>query len=174
MGYSTHPALVVENEDLLHRIRSALEEGRELRLAVQGNVSTEQYRLRRILASCDRHPEALRGEFLGLGDQVKLSVEGTTILIKAKGRTLNLIKARRTLTSEVKRISEYKGSMDQVSFYTGPDSPLNLEAALDAFLSIGWKLYPQTKTEDMEETSFVVERLSPSSPSEKGGFGKLG
>jgi len=169
MGYSTHPRLVSDNREILSQIRDTLSRGEELTLSVEGNVSTEQYRLRRILASANRHPEVFDGEFSGLGDQITLSIQGTNILVKAKGRKFNLIPPRKTLESELRRISSYPGSMDQITL----SPPFDLSDAISAFSEAGWTLHPQTRSinESGEEESFVVERIK--APVEKGGFNRF-
>lgn len=170
MGYSTHPGLVTENAELLSEIRDTLERGENLLLTIKGNVSSEQYRLNRILAACERHPEALRGEFVGLRAKASITVEGTNLLIKLKGGIVNFSRAKRSLEGEIRRIKAYPGNMDQVSFHPLPsDGDIS-----EHFSQIGWHVHLNTRTEDTDgEVSYLVERIKEGE-SEKGGFNRFG
>ena len=61
MGYSTRPSMVEDQVELLQEIKTTVIDGNEkLKLTIRDgdNVSTEQWRLRRLLAATDRHPRA--------------------------------------------------------------------------------------------------------------------
>ena len=88
MGYSTNAALVESNRAVLTLIKEGVSRGEEIILSVGDgtNISSEQYNLRRILASADRHPSACRGEFANLGQAVTLRIIDRTIIVRIKNK----------------------------------------------------------------------------------------
>lgn len=176
MGYNTTPILVEDNEHLLTQIKQAIDSHSALKYNIPtgGNISYIQYKLRRILAAADNHPETLDGIFHGLGQR-------TTIRVEFEQHRLSLepkkgLKGSKSLTLEVAQKSEediyreletYAGSMLTISFK--PSSSWDLGNFIETLSSLDWKLHLQTKEEEADGTlSFACEKVESSA-----GFGVL-
>lgn len=160
MGYATKPELVTENQALLESIKTAVAQGKQLRISTEsGEVDTEQWRLRRILAATDRHPSVLRGAFAGLGKRVSLRVEDEkTIIVKPRGQKSSSMKVHQASeVDELSRLDEYKGDLEIVSFHPSEEfTEDRFEAALS---SKGWTLHRSTREEKPDGTvTYAVER----------------
>jgi hypothetical protein len=99
MGYSTNPGLVEGHADILRQIKTAIDLGVEIRFKIPPDqLSSEQYRLRRILKAADVHKTACGGEFAGLGSLVTLSLdaEREEIVVRSRyGRSLGRASAEK-------------------------------------------------------------------------------
>lgn len=163
MGYSTNAALVEENWEVLTLIKEGLYNGKNTILAVDEgeNISSEQYKLRRILASADRHPEACRGEFANLGQAVTLNVEGRTIIVKPRGK-LSLSKALPTIETELSRLESFQGSIEMVTFAVPEDATDDMIVTL--FHAAEWELHISTRQDNEDGTRmYAVERITEES-----------
>lgn len=175
VGYNTRPEMVTDNIDLLTRIKRAVELGEELKFKVkeEAMVSTEQYRLRRILAATDIHRSAYGGEFAGLGAAVSLKMDasrGTIIVTPRVGVRLEEYKASERDALDV--LSEAKGSMAMVEFT--PSEEFALDQFVRRAFELGWIIHTSTRTETEDgAVSFAAERRE-SADSSNVGFGVLG
>lgn len=87
MGYNTNPGLIYNNVDLLRKIKEAVQSGQEIRFKTEGDIDSEHYKLRRILAATDRHRSAHGGDFAGLGASVSIKVDAERSLLILRPRT---------------------------------------------------------------------------------------
>lgn len=179
MGYNTNPGMVIDNEDILNTILAAITLGRAVKFNVTTgvNISSEQYRLRRILAATDNHQLALDGRFARLGSlcTIRVLFDEHQLLILPRGQTkgptpLSLSHAKTTELDIPSMLADFPGSMQVIEFT--PSSDFNLPQFKEDLSKLGWILHTTTRTEDDDGiVSFAVER---SEPEEARGFGALG
>jgi len=177
VGYNTRPEMVVANAPLLHQIKERLGAGQEMRLRIasEDNISTEQYRMRRVLAATDRHPEVMNGDFAGLGSRVTVSIDMTSrsIIIRPRGGAiaLNFEVSRFTQDDALRNASTYSGSMLVLEFY--PSDIYDQDRFISDLAELGFTLILETMTQDTDgKLSYAAERIEvPSDLPE--GFGAL-
>ena len=145
MGYNTKAEMVEQGSELLSSILSSVEKGEELKLRVRDSneISTEQYRLRRLLAATDNHPAAYGGKFARLGQRVLLRVDAERglILVQPKGN-INVETYKTNENDALSFLSEAKGSLTMLEFF--PSSSFSLEDFLEAGKKIGWTIHSAT------------------------------
>lgn len=175
MGYSTRPEMISENAEILSRIRDAITKGESLRLRVrdQATISTEQYRLRRVLAACDNHPSAYGGEFARLGQQVTLKVDAENgyIVASPKAGVLLLDEFRASERDALEFLREAKGSLTMLEFFPSPE--FNIDEFVRRAFDLGWTVHPSTATKNSEGKIEVAAERNDETPSESSGFGAL-
>jgi hypothetical protein len=177
MGYNTKPEMLemAANRALLDSILRAADEGRSLPLSVKegANISTEQYRLRRLLSACDAHRTAVGGRFAGLGQRVSLRTFPERGVIEV--RPIAAISVERFRPSEKDAIDfliEQRGTMALVEFWPSPT--FSLEKFSSDALKSGWRVVGETKEESEDgKLSFAAEKVESEVSSSKVGFGAL-
>ena len=176
MGYNTSPALIEDNVYLLQRIRDAVNNSSAFKIVVSraDNISSEQYKVRRVLAATDNHPEVLGGMFRGLGSRTTVRVEYAhgrlSIEPRAGSRgshTLEFTQATLHEDEAIEELRNYQGSMTTIKFI--PSDNLDDGTLVLKLAQIGWDIHLSTKTtNDDDSTSYVVEKKV-----EEPGFGIL-
>ena len=163
MGYSTRPSMVEDQVGLLQDIKTTVIDNKEkLKLTIRDgdNISTEQWRLRRLLAATDRHPRAAEGKFFGMGQAVRIKVEGLTLVVVPR-IGVSLTKANPTEGDAMLSIQGYQGDIFMLTFE--PSSDFNEASFAGGLLSFGWILHRNTKQEaENNMISYVAERLEMS------------
>lgn len=171
MGYSTHPGLVEENVDLLRQIKTAIEMGAELRLEVPSEfLSTEQYRMRRILRSADIYKTVCEGEFVGLGTATTVSADAESSELILKPRFKSAARPTTRIVSPspesepefpseenaLEQLRNSKGNMEWLEFRPSPSfSP---HAFRSEAKELGWNLSDDAI--ELEETiAYGAERI---------------
>lgn len=163
MGYATKPHLIHENVPLLERILERIDRGEELRFRVEDNaeISSEQYKLRRILAACDNHPLELGGKFARLGKRVTLRIDGTNGLIIASPRTSSspsLEEFRANESDALDFLSSAKGELTILEFF--PSSSFRAEEFERRAEKLGWKVFVDLIEKDEKgKVSLPAERI---------------
>jgi hypothetical protein len=163
MGYNTTPALIEQNEELLDKILAATAAGREIKLrASDGEISSEQYKLRRVLAATDSHRSFKGGKFAGLGQRVllKLDTARNEIIVKPK-RGVSIEEYRANENDALSSLRETSGSMAMLEFYPSDSF------SLDYFCTIadreGWTIVRETLSEEKGgKISIAAERKQDS------------
>ena len=160
MGYSTRPSMVEDQVELLQEIKTTVVEGNEkLRLSIRDgdNISTEQWRLRRLLAATDRHPQAAGGKFFGMGQAVRIKVEGLALIVVPKIGA-SLTKANPTEADAMLEIQGFQGDIFMLTFEPSPE--FNEASFAGGLLTFGWILHMNTKQiGDDGIISYAAERL---------------
>lgn len=167
MGYGTRPEMVRVHKKLLLSILFAVENDQVLLFDVEegANISTEQYNLRRILAAADRHKEEENGMFVGLSGKVRVRVlfEEMKLSVEPKNEVQrgSVVRIRQTVLTEadITAFLQDSSSTIEVVEFT-PTSYFDEGEFSAALLTIGWKLYPATKTENEGKVSYAVERTT--------------
>ncbi len=168
MGYNTRPEMVEANAAILRQIKERLGVGQELhlRIAAEQNISTEQYRLRRVLAATDRHPEVMGGEFCRLGSLTTVSIDmaSRSVVVKPRGGAiaLNFEVARFSEADALRTAATYSGSMLVLEFH--PSGTFDLDGFTSDLAELGFRLVPETMTQDVGgQISYAAERLESKS-----------
>lgn len=175
MGYNTRPEMVEQNAELLTAIKTSADSGKPLPLRVKegANISTEQYRLRRLLSACDAHRSAMGGQFAGLGQRVSLRIDPSTSTIEV--RPIGSVGVERFKPSEKDAIDfliEQQGSMALVEFWPSPI--FTFEKFYGDALAIGWNVVEATREESPNgKLAFAAERAEPDSTFPVAGFGAI-
>lgn len=165
MGYATRPEIVEQNTEILSKIKTAIDRGDSIKFRIRdsGEISREQYRLRRILAATDNHPLASGGEFARLGARTALRIDAVNSTIIASPRsTISTIEAYRANERDaLTYLDEAKGSLAMIEFY--PSDSFSIEAFSKAALEKGWKLFPEAGEASSDgKLSMPAERAEPS------------
>lgn len=175
MGYHTSPYMVEENKELLGVILAAIthETNAVLDVAPGLNISTEQYRLRRILAATDNHREVCGGVFAGLGQRctirVKFEANQLEVTPKASPRGKGTMKLGLTevVPNEMDMLTKLRSPehMDNITVLNFEPSPIyNIEEFTTALSDIGWTIHANTLTLDDKRISVAVERDAATEP----------
>jgi hypothetical protein len=147
MGYNTRPEMIEQNAELLNSIKEAVDSGKELRLKVrdQNTISTEQYRLRRLLAATDNHPLTFGGKFSRLGKRVNLRVDSENgfILVQPKGN-INVEEYRTDEKDAIEFLLSAKGSVTIVEFW--PSKSFSMDEFAKVAAEAGWDVFPSAAT----------------------------
>lgn len=175
MGYHTNPWMVEENKDLLASILLAItnESSVDFKVAPGLNISTEQYRLRRILAATDYHPDACGGVFAELGSKCTIRVLFKESILKVVPRTTARAQrpAKLDLTevvpNEVDMLSrvrspEHTENITILSFEPSPT--YNVDEFEQALSDAGWTLHRSTISLANGRISAAVERNASDEP----------
>ena len=167
MGYHTTPALIEDNIELLTQIKKAIDSDTALKYDIppEDNISYIQYKLRRVLAAADNHPEIMHGIFHGLGQltTIRVEFEQHRLSIEPKkggkgSKTLYLSVAQKTEDDIYRELEEYAGSMLTISFKPSPE--WDLGEFVNTLSTLDWKLHLQTKEESEDGTlSFACEKI---------------
>ena len=160
--------MVTDNLNLLTAIQQAINQDEPLTLDVEegANISTEQYKLRRVLAATDTHRQVEAGKFAGLGSlcTIRVLYEEQKLLIRRRKTKKENNKAALLITPSLKdentilkTLSSYPGDMTVIEFK--PTSLFNLPEFEEELKRAGWTLFPKTKTE-LEDglLTFAMER----------------
>lgn len=175
MGYHTNPSMVEENKTILTSILAAITRGEGIHFSVDNgaNISTEQWRLRRILAATDYHPEVCGGVFAGLGQKCTIRVEMDTLQLnvipKAVGRKSQGSKLSMTevVPTEMDMISKLRdpGHTENLTILSfEPSQIYEINEFTTALDDIGWKLHPKTVEIEGNKIHCVVERCASDEP----------
>lgn len=175
MGYNTRPEMLemAANAALLHAILEHASQGIPLKLSIKegANISTEHYRLRRLLYACDAHRSACGGQFAGLGQRVSLKVDtaNSTIEVRPLG-AISIEKFRPSEKDAIDFLIEQSGTLALVEFWPSPT--FSFEKFRADALSTGWSVIEETKEESEDgKLAFAAEKVEDSAPS--AGFGAL-
>lgn len=149
MGYSTNAALIVQNEELLAEVLASVQAGKEVSFALHpgANLSSEQYRLRRVLTATNHFPNTLGGRFAGLGDLVRVVLDWKEQKIivrpkqlgKSNSAALALAKAKPNEAHALEVARGYAGTILTLEFY--PSESFSLASFSAALESIGFELF---------------------------------
>lgn len=168
MGYSTRPELVTDNVEFLKTVKDSVESGREVELEVpsEENISSEQYKIRRLLAACDNHPEVLGGMFAGLGQRVSIkrdpSTRTLTLTQRSTSKTgkinLNVKTKVKDERSVLSQLASYEGEITTVTF--SPSEDFTEEKLEENLALAGWELHSNSRMENDDATlTYGVERI---------------
>ena len=160
MGYSTSPEMIINEEEFLDKLLTVVKDRKSLRISVprDGNVSTEQYRLRCLLAATDRHPYTLDGRFAGLGASLTIKVSGTHLLVIPKLELKVRMIVRPNEDDALTSLEHFTGSMQLLEFE--PSKDFSEEIFQAALQKIGWELHISTRRDSPNGgITFAVERI---------------
>ena len=176
MGYHTNPWMVDENKDILTAILSGIsnDQPTELSVAKCLNISTEQYRLRRILAATDYHPEACGGVFAGLGQRctirVDMSKHQLVVVPKTTPRGVGTMKLGLTevIPNEIDMITKVKSPdhTENITILSFEPSPAyDVTEFGQALGDAGWTIHLSTLIISDARITVAVERITTDEPS---------
>lgn len=181
MGYHTNPLMVEENKGLLTSILSAVTNEQPLDLDVDKglNISTEQYRLRRILAATDNHPDVCGGVFAGLGKRCTIRVKMETMQLRVVPKTtprsagsmkLGLTEVVPNEIDMITRVRDPEHTENITILLFEPSPAYDVDEFTVALADAGWLLHHSTITLVEGKISAAVERIASDEPT---GFGVL-
>lgn len=174
MGYYTRPELVEQNLSLLKRIQRKILKKEDVKLDVPpgSNIDSEQYRLRRVLTSCTRHPEAAGGEVAGLGDLVIVRVDhdARQLVVQLKGAlppssSPSVSFAKPAEDTALAELEEYQGEMTVLEFY--PSEDFSEEELVERAEDLGFEVITDAVQELEDEDTGDRKLLYPAERLEK-------
>lgn len=182
MGYHTNPWMVEENKELLASILLAItnEASVDFKVAPGLNISTEQYRLRRILAATDYHPDACGGVFAELGQKCTIRVLFKEGILKVTPRAtagaqrpskLDLTEVTPNEIDMIARVRSPEHTENITVLFFEPSPAYNVDEFEVALRDAGWELHRSTISLSDGKISAAVERIASDEPS---GFEILG
>ena len=148
MGYNTRPGLVTENEGILQAIAMAVENGQPLSFSVsRSNISSEQYRLRRLLKAAEIHVDELEGKYAGLGNLVTVRIfpKDSQIIVEPK-RLSFLGSQSSSIESAIAALRNASTEFTILTFF--PSERETLDELRKRATEIGWIVDPDPVQEN--------------------------
>lgn len=163
MGYWLRPQIVREYENMFRLIqKKVVEKGEEIRLKPAADkLSSERYKLNQALKCAEVFKEELGGKFAGLKEQVKVTVDSSSLEIVILGKrervSESIVKANETIA--LQQLESYRGELTVLNFFPSPSfDPDSFRARAE---SIGFRVHLDIEEDTQEDGSIMcpAERI---------------